>query len=120
MGCQADSSWLIALLDSEHLHHSDAVAQFERLGVAPAISALALGELLSSFEIRRREKLKRLSASFEPVVPVDAEIAAKGAEIRVEHRLSLGDAIIVASALVRDTELLTFDKKMQNVFERLK
>ncbi len=120
MGCQADSSWLIALLDSDDLHHGDAVAQFERLGIAPAISALALAELLSSFEIRRREKLKRLSESFEPIIPVDAEIAAKGAEIRVEHRLSLGDAIIVASALVHDTELLTFDKKMKTVFERLK
>jgi predicted nucleic acid-binding protein len=54
------------------------------------------------------------------VIPVDAEIAAKGAEIRVEHRLSLGDAIIIASALVHDTELLTFDKKMQSLFERLK
>ena len=120
MGCHADSSWLIALLDSEDHHHSDAVAQFERLGIAPAISALALCELLSSFEIRRREKLRRLSEAFEPVIPVDAEIAARGAEIRVEHRLSLGDAIIVASALIHDTELLTFDKKMQSVFERLK
>lgn len=120
MGYQADSSWLIALLDSEDLHHNDAVAQFESLTLAPAISALALGELLSSFEIRRREKLKRLSASFEPVISVDAKIASKGAGIRVEHRLSLGDAIIVASALVHDTELLTFDKKMKDVFERLK
>ncbi|MEY3447774.1 MAG: hypothetical protein RLZZ14_298, partial [Actinomycetota bacterium] len=28
--------------------------------------------------------------------------------------------IIIASALIHDTELLTFDKKMRNVFERLK
>lgn len=120
MGCQADSSWLIALLDSEDHHHSDAVAQFERLGLPPVFSALVLGELLSSIETRRREKFKRLSEAFEPVIPVSAEIAAKGAEIRVEYRLSLSDAIVVASALVHDTELLTFDKKMQSVFERLK
>ena len=120
MGCQADSSWLIALLDPEDHHHSDAVAQFERLGIAPAISALALSELLSSFESRRRERFKRFSQALQPVVPVDSEIAVKAAEIRVEHRLSISDAIIVASALIHDTELLTFDKKMQSVFERLK
>lgn len=120
MGCQADTSWLIALLDGEDHHHAEAVAQFESLKIPPAISALALTELLSSFETRRREKFKKLSNAFIPIISVEAEIATKGAEIRVEHRLSLPDAVIVASALIHDTELLTFDKKMQNVFERLK
>ena len=119
MGCHADSSWLIALLDGEDHHHQEAVSQLKELGSVPAMSAMALGEILSSFESRRRVRFKKLSAGFE-IVPVDAEIAAKAAEIRVENRIALGDAIIIASALIYDTELLTFDKKMQGVFERLK
>ena len=120
MGLQADSSWVIALIDSGDHHHSEAVAQFQSIMVSPALSAFALGEILSGIHSRRREKLKQITAAFESIVPVDSQIAAKGAEIRVEHGLSLGDAIIVASAFVHDTELLTFDKKMKAVFERLK
>jgi predicted nucleic acid-binding protein len=78
---------------------------------------MALGEILSSFESHRRVRFKKLSAGFE-IVPVDAEVAAKAAEIRVENRIALGDAII--TALIHDTELLTFDKRMQSVFERLR
>lgn len=88
--------------------------------ISPALSAFALGEVLSGIHSRRKEKMKLISDAFESVVHVDGHIAAKGAEIRVEHGLSLGDAIIVASALIHDTELLTFDEKMNNVFERLK
>ena len=119
MGCHADSSWLIALLDAGDHHHREAVAQLATLGSVPAMSAMALGEILSSFESRRRIRFKKLSAGFE-IVPVDAEVAAKAAEIRVENQIALGDAIIIASALIHDTELLTFDKKMKSVFERLR
>lgn len=120
MGRQADSSWVIALIDPGDHHHPEAVAQFQEMMLSPALSAFALGEVLSGIQSRRREKSKQIYKAFETIVPVDAEIASKGAEIRVEHGLSLGDAIIVASALVHDTELLSFDKKMQSVFERLK
>lgn len=120
MGLQADASWVIALVNPQDHHHAEAVAQFQRMMVSPALSAFALGEVLSGVQSRRKEKMKLIMDAFESVVHVDAQIAAKGAEIRVEHGLSLGDAIIVASALVHDTELLTFDEKMKNVFERLK
>ncbi len=119
MGCHADSSWLIALLDAGDHHHHEAVSHLAKLGAVPAMSAMALGEILSSFESHRRIRFKKLSAGFQ-IVPVDAEVAAKAAEIRVENRIALGDAIIIASALIHDTELLTFDKRMQSVFERLR
>lgn len=120
MGCQADSSWLIALVNSHDAHHQEAITQFESLGVAPSISALAMAEVLSGFPSRRHQRARKLNTIFSSVVHVDAKIAEKAAEIRVEYGISLGDAVIVASALVHDTELLTFDKRMQNVFERLK
>ena len=120
MGCHADSSWVIALINPEDQHHGDAVAQVETLAAAPSLSAFALSEVLCGVKNRRRAKYKQLTDVFTQIVPIDDEIAVKAAEIRVEQRISLGDAIIIASALIHDTELLTFDKKMRNVFERLK
>lgn len=120
MGCQADSSWLIALVNSNDAHHQDAITQFESLGVAPSITALALAEVLTGFPSRRHQRARKLNTIFSSVIHIDAKIAEKAAEIRVEYGISLRDAIIVASALVHDTELLTFDEKIQSVFERLK
>jgi predicted nucleic acid-binding protein len=120
VGCHADSSWVIALINPEDRHHGDAVAQVETLVGAPSLSAFALSEVLCGVKNRRRAKYKQLTEVFTPIVPIDDVIAMKAAEIRVEERISLGDSIIIASALIHDTELLTFDKKMQSVFERLR
>lgn len=111
---------MIALINPEDQHHSDAVAQVETLVSAPSLSAFALSEVLCGVKSRRRAKYEQLTEVFTPIVPIDDVIAVKAAEIRVEQKISLGDAIIIASALIHDTELLTFDKKMQSVFERLR
>jgi predicted nucleic acid-binding protein len=96
------------------------VAQVETLVGAPSLSAFALSEVLCGVKNRRRARYKQLTEVFTPIVPIDDVIAVKAAEIRIEQGISLGDAIIIASALIHDTELLTFDKKMQSVFERLR
>ena len=111
---------MIALINPEDQHHADAVAQVETLVGAPSLSAFALSEVLCGVKNRRRARYKQLTEVFTPIVPIDDVIAVKAAEIRIEQGISLGDAIIIASALIHDTELLTFDKKMQSVFERLR
>lgn len=119
MGCQADSSWLIALIKPHDAHHQEAITQFEALMVPPSISALALAEVLSGFPSRLHQRARKLNAAFSSVINVDAKIAEWAADIRVDYRISLGDAIIIASALAEKQELLTFDQRMKAIYERL-
>lgn len=119
MGCQADTSWLIALLDGADHHHAEAVAQFESLKIPPAVSALTIAEVLSRFPTRRSQRAKKLKAAFPSILAVETAVAARAADIRVEYQVSLGEAIIIASALAEKQELLTFDQRMKAIYERL-
>ena len=119
MGFQADTSWVIALLDSKSPDHQQAQTQFEQITEKPGLSALTLARLLTGVGGDKAEFTKRITKSFSPIIDVDLEIASRGAQICSEYEVNLSEALIVASALIYDTELLTFDKKMQSVFERL-
>ncbi len=120
MGFQADASWLIALFDSKSPHHQEAQSEFEQITQQPSLSSLTLAQLLRGFEGDKSGFIKQITKTFASVVDVNSEIAAKGAQISSQYEVSLSEALIIASALAYDTELLTFDKKMKNVFERLR
>ncbi len=63
---------------------------------------------------RHREAMQRRCR----VVNVDADIAARGAEIKLEKRWGLADAIILATAEREDAKIITGDphfKGLQNV-----
>jgi predicted nucleic acid-binding protein len=50
------------------------------------------------------------------VVPVDRELARLAASIRERHRsLRLPDALSLATALVAEAELVTFDQRLRRV-----
>jgi len=87
--------------------------------VPPSISALALAEVLSGFPSRRHQRARKLNAAFSSVINVNAEIAERAADIRLDYQVSLGDSIIIASALAEKQELLTFDQSMKAIYERL-
>ncbi|MBM3720698.1 MAG: type II toxin-antitoxin system VapC family toxin [Actinobacteria bacterium] len=117
----ADTSWLIALFDNEDEHHKKALREFEELTTAPSISALAFAELLVGFENSdlptSPDELRR---SLPQIIAIDAEIATLAAKIRASNKIALADAIIIATALNEKTALLTFDKSMKVVYERIK
>ena len=46
----ADTSWLVALFDSEDTHHNRALKELDELKSPPSVSAIALAELLVNFE----------------------------------------------------------------------
>jgi predicted nucleic acid-binding protein len=48
------------------------------------------------------------------------EIAVRAAEIRSKQKVTLADAIVIATSLEEESELLTFDKSMKAVYERIK
>ena len=120
----ADTSWLIALLNPLDISHKLAVRQLEELNAPASISTFVLAELMVSFEKSDIGSipvtLREIEKSFSPIVELSKEIAISAAKIRSSSKIALGDAIVIASALDQDSELLTFDKNMKAVYERNK
>lgn len=120
----ADTSWLIALLNPDDAHHRRALKEMEELNSAPSISAFALAELLVNFEINEAidssSTFETLKTAFSGIINLDTEIAIKSAQIRSNNKITLGDAIVIATAINQRSELLTFDKNMRSVYERTK
>jgi predicted nucleic acid-binding protein len=98
--------------------------QLEELNAPASISTFVLAELMVSFEKSDIGSipvtLREIEKSFSPIVELSKEIAISAAQIRSSSKITLGDAIVIASALDQDSELLTFDKNMKAVYERNK
>jgi predicted nucleic acid-binding protein len=117
----ADTSWLIALFDNEDEHHKKALREFEELTSAPSVSALAYAELLVGFENSDLPTSpEELRKSLPQIITLDADIGTLAAKIRASNKIALADAIIIATALNEKAALLTFDKSMKVVYERIK
>ena len=120
----ADTSWLIALLNPLDISHKLAIRQLEELNAPASISTFVLAELMVSFEKSDIGSipvtLQEIEKSFSPIVELSKEIAISAAQIRSSSKITLGDAIVIASALDQNSELLTFDKNMKAVYERIK
>ncbi|MFZ9672065.1 MAG: type II toxin-antitoxin system VapC family toxin [Candidatus Nanopelagicaceae bacterium] len=120
----ADTSWLIALLNPVDVSHKLALRQLEELNAPASISTFVLAELMVSFEKSDIGSipvtLQEIEKSFSPIVELSKEIAISAAKIRSSSKITLGDAIVIASALDQNSDLLTFDKNMKAVHERNK
>ena len=120
----ADTSWLIALLNPVDVSHKLALRQLEELNAPASISTFVLAELMVSFEKSDIGSipvtLQEIEKSFSPIVELSKEIAISAAKIRSSSKITLGDAIVIASALDQNSDLLTFDKNMKAVYERIK
>ena len=120
----ADTSWLIALLNPIDISHKLALRQLEELNAPASISTFVLAELMVSFEKSDIGSipvtLQEIEKSFSPIVELSKEIAISAAKIRSSSKITLGDAIVIASALEQNSDLLTFDKNMKAVYERNK
>ena len=119
-----DTSWLIALFNPEDAHHPKAIRELEELHQAPSMSSCVLAELLVDFEksvvVDVSATYLQIKKSFSAIVDLNSSIAVNAAEIRSKYKVTLGDAIVIASALSEKAELLTFDKNMRAVYERIK
>ncbi len=120
----ADTSWLIALFNPEDSHHKQALRELEELNSAPAMSSLVLAELLVDFESSDSGSvsgtLQKIQKSFSTINSVTLEIAVRAAEICSTQKVSLTDAIVIATALEEQSHLLTFDRNMKAAYERIK
>lgn len=116
-----DANVPIALLDSTDAHHARAVAELDAaiereddlLLAASAYSEIMVhalrkqrGDLVETFVDRMRME----------VVPVDRAIGRRAAELRSAHAtLRLPDALVLATAQLRDARLLTFDGRLSQL-----
>lgn len=77
------------------------------------ISSINLAEIyrlaLDRFDEQTAEKRRRAMISRCYLIPVDEEIAVRGARFRHERDWGLGDALIYATAVREGTEVLTGD-----------
>ncbi len=78
----------------------------------PAVSVISYIEVLGYHELSEVEKrlLEQFFAAAE-VIPLDGASADKAVELRQLRRMSLGDSIVAATAMVHGLTLLTHNTK---------
>ena len=114
-----DANVAIAFLDPTDASHGLAV---DHLGSAIArgdellIPASAYAEtLVRPMRDGRDDEYERfVDCAGVTVMPLDRDLARSAARLRAKRRsLALGDALVLATALERGAELLTFDQRLQ-------
>jgi predicted nucleic acid-binding protein len=113
-----DASVLIGLLDSKDPHHDAAVEAVELADQAAReliTPASAYSEALDAFARADRitDAHNAVAGMGITVTPMNAVIAERAAALRASHSsLRLPDAIVLATALELDGELMTYDQQL--------
>jgi len=113
-----DANVLIGLLDAGDAHHERAIADVEaadHAGRELIVPASAYSEVLVAFARAGRtvEARQAIAAMGIAVEPLEADTAARAAELRARHRhLRLPDAMVLAAATPAGRELLTYDTRL--------
>ncbi len=63
------------------------------------------------------EKAIQAFLSVVTVLGIDSAIEAKTIELRKSHKIKLPDALVAATALANDLQLLTLDKALSTLFQ---
>jgi predicted nucleic acid-binding protein len=114
-----DASIVIGFLDGDDANHAAAVTALrtcraERLLMSTVTLAEVLVRPAASGRVADVEQsLSRLDVRY---VDSDADVARAAAALRAAHRaIALPDAIALATARLRDSELLTLDKPLARI-----
>lgn len=116
-----DASVLIGLLDTSDAHHNVAVDDVEAAdlrGDELLTPASGYSEALVSFARAGRlaDAREAVAAMGIVVAPLTAAIGEHAAQLRAAHeRLRLPDAIVLATAHVLGSQLLTYDDRLARV-----
>lgn len=95
--------------------HDVALAEIAA-STAPAISAITMIEVLTGATDDTESAARTLLMRFK-MIDVDSDIADYAVTLRQERRLTLTDAIIVATAQATGLTLVTRDAKLANEFD---
>jgi predicted nucleic acid-binding protein len=112
---------MIALLSATDAHHACAVAEFGEASDRNddlSMASSAYSEIMvHALRQQRGDDIDRLIDQLGvEIVVVDREIARRAAELRAAHRaLRLPDALVLATAQLREARLLTFDARLSQL-----
>ena len=106
-----DTNIIIDALNGHELAMAEVKASY-----APAISAITWIEVLAGVTDATEAAARALLMGFK-TIDVDKDIADYAVSLRQERRLSLTDAIIVATAQATGRTLITRDAKLANEFD---
>lgn len=112
-----DTNILIAYLRGEDIVIT-AIEESARQGRALLISAISIGEVLAFPGLTELDivSIKKFLDRFI-IINVDEQIAELAALVRRRYGIALADAIIVATALLRNVPLVTRDKRLKKIKE---
>ena len=120
-----DADIVIAFLDPGDDQHATAVAAL-RPRLAAGDELLAAATVYAESIVRPLQQGtdatvdEFLAAAGISIVPIDRAIARRAAALRAEHRsLRLPDAISLATAIANEAALLTLDKKLGQIAQRV-
>ncbi|MFT4925535.1 MAG: putative nucleic acid-binding protein [Phenylobacterium sp.] len=90
----------------------DSVRRFIRQQQSPFVSVISKVEVLGYYDFtpEKKIKLERLFDTFS-VISISDDIVAQAIELRQQQKMSLGDALIAATALVHNLKLATANVK---------
>lgn len=122
MGAVAlDASFAIGFLDPADAHHERAVSSLREFDQATLVMpASAYSEtLVRPLATGHADLVEEFVDGLRvEVVPLDRAIARRAAELRAEHSaLRLPDALVLATARLREASLLTFDDRLRHFAE---
>lgn len=120
-----DSTVVIAALSGSDSHHRNAQEILSSTARSQfAISAVSVGEVLIRPSVVGKDSvelfLSGLHKLVSQVIPFQQEHALLSASIRGKHKISFVDSMIIATALIGDRKLISFDRKMMGIYERVK
>ncbi|MEI7719640.1 MAG: PIN domain-containing protein [bacterium] len=112
-----DTNILIAYLNGEQAV-VDFVLEQKEMGRALFVSSISVAELFSLPGLSKVdfERMKEFIDNFISV-PFDNELAESAAALRRTYKLSLPDAAIAATALARQSPLVTRDRGFRKIKE---
>lgn len=114
-----DASVAIGFLDPADAHHERAASRLRELDRSSlTMPASAYSEtLVRPLATGHAELVERFVDGLRiEIVPLDRRIARHAAELRAEHTaLRLPDAVVLATARLREAALLTFDDRLASL-----
>jgi predicted nucleic acid-binding protein len=107
-----DSNVLIAYLNGDK-KVVEQLMRWRNTGARFFISAITEVEVLALPHLTRDElrKIDRFLKDFT-VIPVDSQLARLAAHIRRNRKINLGDSVIVATAQLTNSALVTLDREL--------
>ena len=120
-----DSTVVIAALSGSDSHHKNAQEILSSTARSQfAISAVSVGEVLIRPSVVGKESVELLLSGLNrlvsQVIPFQQEHALLSASIRGKHKITFVDSMIIATAIIGDRKLISFDRKMMGIYERVK